>query len=215
MKQRVLLILLAAFLLGSCMGISSEITLGRGGSGTIKLEYRFSRELESLGRQDGNAMWPPVPVGKADFERTADRVPGLAVKSFRTSREGNDVVYRVTLNFADTSALIRFLDASGLRASLSLENGRNRLSLALADGGGRIERELEELVSAASQGYFLIMNFSLPSEAAVALTDGEGHRRALPEGWKLTGGNKPSFSAPIGEALLVDGPLYLEIEWEL
>ncbi|MDR2070499.1 MAG: hypothetical protein LBP81_03650 [Treponema sp.] len=219
MKRRFVMIILAAplfwGLLGSCMGVSSEITLGRDGSGTIKAEYRFARELESLGRQDGNQGRPPIPVGRTDIERTVARVPGMALKSFKSAVEGKDVVYRVTLNFADTDALIRFLDASGLRASVSRENSRNRLSLLLTGGGGRIEPELGELVSAASQGYFLALSFSLPSEAELALKDGEGRRLNPPQGWTLSGGRRPSFSAPVGEIFLFDGPLYLEIDWGL
>jgi hypothetical protein len=197
------------------MGISSEITLRRDGSGTVRLEYRLSRELESLGKLDGNEKQPPVPVGKTDFERAAARIPGISLKSFKSAVEGKDLVIRVTLNFADTGALLRFLDASGQRASLSREDGRNRLSFLLADGGGRFDPELGELVSEASRGYFLTMSFSLPSEADLALTDGSGRRLAPPDGWKLTGGRRPSFSAPIGETLLFEGPLYLEILWGL
>jgi hypothetical protein len=219
MTRRFLSVFFAAALslgvLGSCIGISSEITLRRDGSGTVRLEYRLSRELESLGKLDGNERWPPVPAGKADFERTAARVPGLTVKSFKSSAEGKDLVNRAVLGFADTGALLRFLDATGQRASLSRENGRNRLSLALSAGGGEIDNGLAELVAGASRGYFLTMSFSLPSEAEIALTDGNGRPVAPPEGWKLAGGGRPSFSAPIGEALLFDGPLYLEILWGL
>ena len=218
MKRCFLPLILAAPLflsiLGSCVGISSEITLGRNGSGTIKLEYRLSRELESLGKLDGNEGRPPIPVGKTDFERTAARIPGLTLKSFNSAVDGADVVYRVTLNFADTDALLRFLDASGQKASLSRENGRNRFSLLLA-AGGPVEPGLGNLVSSASAGYFLTMSFSLPAEAELTLMDGEGGRLNPPQGWKLSGGGRPSFSAPIGEVLLFDGPLYLEIGWGL
>jgi hypothetical protein len=220
MIRRFLPVVLAASLfagiLGSCIGISSEIILRRDGSGTIALEYRLSRELESLGRMDGNERWPPVPVGRADYERTVARVPGLALKSFNSSVEGNDVVNRVTLSFADTGALIRFLDASGQKASLSRENGHNRLSLLLADGGGVFDPDLEELVTGASRGYSLTMRFSLPSEAEISLVDGEGRPLNPPRGWKLSGrGRQPSFFAPIGEVLLFDGPVCLQIEWGL
>ncbi|GHT76702.1 hypothetical protein FACS1894124_8630 [Spirochaetia bacterium] len=68
--------------LGSCIGMSADITIRRNGSGVLALEYRMSRELESLGKLDGNERWLPIPVGKADFERTTDRIPGLALKSF-------------------------------------------------------------------------------------------------------------------------------------
>jgi hypothetical protein len=219
MKRRFWPLIVAALLflsiLGSCIGISSEITLGRSGSGTIMLEYRFSRELESLGKLDGNAGRPPIPVGKTDIERTVARVPGIVLKSFNSAVEGGDVVYRVTLNFADTDALIRFMDASGQNASLSRENGRNRFSFLLADGGGPVEPELASLVSSASGGYFLTMSFSLPAEGELTLVDGEGRRLNPPQGWKLSGGSRPLFSAPIGEVLLFDGPLYLEIGWGL
>jgi hypothetical protein len=210
-------ILVASFslsVLGSCIGISSEITLRRNGSGTVRLEYRFSRELESLGKLDGNKEWPPVPVGRADFERTVARVPGLALKSFKSAVEGNDAVYHVTLSFADTDALIRFLDASGQKASLSRENGRARLSLVLADGYDGIDPSLGELVATACRGYFLTLDFSLPAKAELTLTDGSGRRIDPPQGWKLAGGSRSSFSAPMGEILLFDGPLCLETTWD-
>ncbi|MDR3130319.1 MAG: hypothetical protein LBU18_02105 [Treponema sp.] len=200
--------------LGSCMGISSVISLRRDGSGTISLEYRLSSEMESLGKLDGNAMWPAVPIGRADFERTAARVPGLAVKSFRTFIEKNDVVSRVTLSFAGVDALVRFLDASGGRAFLSTENGVLCLSLLLAAEGGGVESGLRELIDEASRGYFLSMSFSLPSEAEAILVGEKNTPVDLPKGWELTGGSRVSFSAPIGEALLFDGPLYLEIRWK-
>jgi hypothetical protein len=211
---RIAAALLFLSILGSCIGISSEITLGRSGSGTIRLEYRFSRELESLGKLDGNAGRPPVPVGRTDIERTVARVPGIVLKSFNSAVEGGDAVYRITLDFTGTDALIRFLDASGQNASLSQENGRSRFSFLLA-GGGQVEPALASLVSSASGGYSLTMSFSLPAEGELTLVDGEGLRLNPPQGWKLSGGSRPLFSAPIGEVLLFDGPLYLEIGWGL
>jgi hypothetical protein len=199
--------------LGSCMGIGSEITIRRDGSGTAKLEYRLSRELESLGKLDGNAPWPPVPVGKADFERTAARIPGLTLKSFDSSDEGNDIVSRVTLDFTDTAALIRFLDAAGQGASLVRENGQNLLSLQIGGGQGAVNPELGELATLVSEGYSLDLSFSLPSQAELTLTDGTGRPLSAPPHWRLAGGSRLSFSAPIGDLLLFDGPLRLEIRW--
>ncbi|MDR0376784.1 MAG: hypothetical protein LBH70_03230 [Spirochaetaceae bacterium] len=217
MKHHLVLIVFAALLvltvLDSCLGISAEITLGRNGSGTIRLEYRLAGELESLGKLDGNEGRPSIPVGRTDFERTAARIPGLTLKSFSSAAEGNDAVYRAALAFTDTDALLRFLDASGQKASLSQENGRNRLSLTLADGGGAVESGLGELVSSVSRGYFLTLSFSLPSETEITLTDETGRPIDPPQGWNLAGGRRPSFSAPIGEVLLFERPLHLETVW--
>jgi hypothetical protein len=204
---------LCAGILGSCIGIGSEIAIRRDGSGTIKLEYRLSRELESLGKLDGNERWLPVPVGKADFERTAARVPGLTLKSFNSSVQGNDIINRITLDFTGTDALIRFLDATGRGVSLTRENGQNRLSLQITDGG-RIEPELGELAGRVSEGYFLNLSFSLPSQGELILTDETGRPLPIPQGWKiLNPGREPSFSAPIGDILLFNDPARLEIRW--
>jgi hypothetical protein len=207
---------LCAAVLGSCIGISSETTLRRDGSGTLKLEYRLSRELESLGKLDGNARWLPVPVGKADFERTAARVPGLTLKSFDSLVAGKDVVNRVTLDFTDTASLIRFLDASGRGASFVRENGQNLLSLQIGGGQGAVNPELEELAALISEGYSLDLSFSLPSRGELTLTDGTGRPLSAPPRWQLTGGgSRVSFSAPIGDLLLFDGQVRLEVRWGL
>jgi hypothetical protein len=200
----------------SCMGIGSEITIGRDGSGTIKLEYRLSRELESLGKLDGNARRPPVPVGKSDFERTVARIPGLTLKSFDSSAAGNDLVYRIALDFADTASLIRFLDATGQGASFVRENNQNLLSLQIGGGQDLVNPDLRELTASISEGYSLDLSFSLPSRAELSLADGTGRPLSVPPLWRLTGGgSRVSFSAPIGDLLLFDSPVRLEIRWGL
>ena len=70
-----LLLCLSAVVLNSCLGVSADITIKADGSGKIALEYRVSQALESLGKLDGNG--PAIPVGKADFERSVSRIPGL------------------------------------------------------------------------------------------------------------------------------------------
>jgi hypothetical protein len=202
--------------LTACLGIGSEITLRRDGSGTARLEYRLSRELESLGKLDGNAPWPPVPVGKADFERTAARIPGLALRSFASSAEGTDTVCRVTLDFAGAAALTRFLDAAGQGASLTRDGGRNLLALQIGGGRPAVSADLGELAALLSSGYSLDLAFSLPSPAELTLTGEAGRPLAAPPHWRIAAaGTRVSFSAPMGDLLLFDGPLFLEIRWDL
>jgi hypothetical protein len=71
------------------------------GSGRITLEYRVSNMAEAIGALDGNERWPTIPVGRADWERTVERFPGLSLVSF-SRREGNkDTVYNVRLDFVN------------------------------------------------------------------------------------------------------------------
>jgi hypothetical protein len=208
--------LLLTCLLGSCLGVKSDISIRRNGSGSISLEYRISGELESLGKLEGNAAWPPLPVGRGDFERTAARVPGLSLDSFSVKTEGGDVVSRVKLDFADTQALLGFLDAAGQRASLTRDGGRQCLSLVLGGGNQALDGDLAALVLTACEGYALEMNFSLPGDAEMALFDASGRSlEAPPAGWVITNQGKPGVSVPMGRLLTSEEALRLEIRWAL
>jgi hypothetical protein len=198
-------ILFAAFIFSSCVGVASEIVLRRDGSGTIVLQYRFSRELESLGKLDGNEKWPSVPVGKADFERTVARVEGLSLNSFTTKTTGKDVINQVKLDFANLEALIRFLDASGQRASLAQEGGRNRLSLDFSGGGRNADPELLALLASAMEGYSLDFGITLPQEPEL--------RETPPVGTVTIRGKRAGFSVPMAELLSSAEPVTLEILW--
>ncbi|GHV82386.1 hypothetical protein AGMMS49991_09440 [Spirochaetia bacterium] len=225
-----LALLLIAGVLGSCIGMNADITIRRNGSGFLVMEYRMSRELESLGKLDGNVRWPPIPTGKADFERTADRVPGLTLKSFSSKSGKKDIINRVKLEFDDTGALLGFLDSLGQGAALVRENGQNRLTLTFGNYGQgnefpenlfsgnslpSINGDLAELAAAACEGYALEMSFTLPGSAELFLTDRDGVKIENPAGWKTQSGTRAAFSAPIGDMLLSAEPARLEIRWAL
>ncbi|GHT79094.1 hypothetical protein FACS1894130_06940 [Spirochaetia bacterium] len=218
--------LLIASLLGSCIGMSADITIRRNGSGFLALEYRMSRELESLGKLDGNERWLPIPVGRPDFERTVDRVPGLALKSFSSKTSGKDSINRVRLEFADTGALLGFMDSMGQGAALVQENGQNRLTFAFGAYGQEnsfsgnsfpsLNGELAELAAAVCEGYALEMNFTLPGRVELFLLDRNGMKlTGTPAGWTVQSGSKAVFSAPVGDLLLSAEPVRLEIRWAL
>ncbi|MDR1058410.1 MAG: hypothetical protein LBL43_02575, partial [Treponema sp.] len=148
----------------SCIGVNSDVFLKPDGSGTITLEYRISRILEGLGRQDGNERWLTIPVGKADFERTLERLPGIKMLSFSSREEGPDLVVMVKMEFKNMEALLRFFDSTGNRAVCTLEGGVNRLVLTLAEAKKRNgNRELDELFSRIAAPYGVRLAFTLPS----------------------------------------------------
>jgi hypothetical protein len=207
-------LLLAAFTLGSCLGVNSEIVINRDGSGTLNLEYRIARMVESLGKLDGNERWPPVPVGQADFERTVARIEGLSMSSFSSKIDGEDLIYTVKLAFADRKALVRFLDATGQRAAWTGEGGENRLSLGLGGGAGIRDPELSRLAASLFEGYTLSFGFSLPGNAAVTLRDDRGGVLEKPPSGTLSSrGGRVLFSSPMAGMLDSSGELTLEIRW--
>jgi hypothetical protein len=217
MGKKVFLPLLAALLFSSCVGASMEIALRQDGSGTIVLEYRLSRELESLGKLDGNENWPPIPVGKADLERSAARIEGLTLRSFKESSTSADRIYRAQCDFSHPAALLNFLDNSGQRASLTRAEGRNRLTLSFNDSAGRLEadQKLLELAAAVFEGYALDFNITLPRAPELRIPDGSGGFSESPTaGTALVQGNRVSFSAPMADLVSAQSPAKLEIVWQ-
>jgi hypothetical protein len=193
-----------------------EIVLRPNGSGTIALEYRLSQSLESLGKLDGNEKWPVIPVGKADFERSAARIEGLSLRSFSEKTNATDKIFQAKFEFAAMDALLRFLDASGQRASLAREGGKNRLVLSFSGSSGPLDadRELLDLVASVFEGYALDFSITLPRPPELRVGDGRGGSAESPSaGTALVQGNRVSFSAPMAELLGAPQPVRFEILW--
>jgi hypothetical protein len=216
MGKMALPLLCAVLVLSSCVGASMEIVVRRDGSGTIALEYRLSRDFEALGKLDGNEGWPVIPLGKADFERSAARIEGLSLRSFSEKTDASEVVYQAQFDFATPEGLVRFLDGAGQRASLVREGERNHLVLSFNNAAGSVEvdEELLELVASSFEGYALVFGVTLPQTPELRVVDRNGASLdSPPAGTALLQGNRVSFSAPMADLLSAPEPALLEIVW--
>jgi hypothetical protein len=216
MRKMALPLLAAALAFSSCVGVSLDITARRDGSGTMVLEYRLSRDFESLGKLDGNENWPVVPVGKADLERSVARVEGLSLRSFSKKNLAGDALYRAQLDFATLDALARFLDGAGQRVSLTRKGEEHRLLLSFNSSAGRVaaDEALSELLASSFEGYALDFGVTLPQAPALRVLDGRGDPlESPPAGTALVRGNRVSFSAPMADLFSAAEPTRLEISW--
>jgi hypothetical protein len=212
-----------ALLMTSCLGASMDIVMRADGSGSVTLEYRVSQTLESLGRLDGNEPWPVIPVGKADFERSVARIPGLRLTSFsvkeyprRYSKPPNsnplgdkDLITSVKLDFKEPAALLAFLDSTGSRASLVQEGGKNTLRLVLLEPiNDALDADLLSLLEEISAGYEISVSFTAPKGAALSVSPPSATAaRIAPQGKKV------SFAIGTGELVNMKDGLTLEINW--
>ena len=192
MKKAIYIILISCLIIfSSCLGVSAEISLNADNSGTIVLEYRISRLLETLGAQDGNINWLPVPIGRADFERSLQRLPGIRMLSFNSKRDSSDLINTVKLQFSDMDSLLFFLDPGGQKASFESGAGVNRLVLQLTD-----ERNLEQdeafagLIRSVSQAYSVYISLEITPR-----------------------GKKTDFLMPVNDLLSASAPIILEFQW--
>jgi hypothetical protein len=201
--------------MSSCLGASADISISADGSGKITLEYRVSQMLESIGRLDGNENWPAIPVGRADFERSLARIPGLRLASFsskeiRNASGGGDLVTKAVLEFKNTDALLAFLDRSGSRASLVQENERNILRLILKEPSSAIaDRDLLSLFKEISSGYEISFSLSAPKNAGLSVQP-----PSVPSARIMPQGKKVSFAIGAGELLALENGLVIEISWQ-
>jgi hypothetical protein len=207
------------FLLSSCLGASADISMKADGSGKITLEYRVSQMLESMGRLDGNERWPAIPVGKADFQRSLARVPGLSLASFSSKEVRNkaagsaigrdDLVSKAVVEYKNTDALLAFLDRSGSRATLVQDNGKNILRLVLLDPASAVtDGDLLSLLKEISAGYEISFSLSAPKNASLTVTPPVSSARLVPQGKKV------SFAIDVGELLALENGLVVEITWQ-
>ncbi|MDR0624730.1 MAG: hypothetical protein LBG10_09935 [Treponema sp.] len=201
-------------ILSSCIGIRAEISVREDGSGRISMEYRISRIAESLGKLDGNERWQTVPLGKADFDRTLDRLPGMRMVSFSSKDDGKDMVNQAELEFTDMASLLAFLSASGEGASFVQEKGKNRLSLILYPGVQREDPELFSLIKEVFRTYDATLSFSAPGETALALTGAQGRPLGSAEGVQVQSQEKKvSLSVDMGDLLTSPEGLGAEFIW--
>ncbi|GHV66454.1 hypothetical protein AGMMS49928_01160 [Spirochaetia bacterium] len=201
-------------LMVSCIGIETGINIRSNGSGTIDLEYRLSHAAESLGKLDGNEGWPIVPVGKTDFQRSVQRIEGLRLKSFSSRDDGKNMINKVRLEFSRPEALVRFLDPLGEGASYTEQDGKKRLTLNLGGAPENADPQLLELFKTVTEGYEIILKFSLPKDGQALLRDRQGNSRTVPAGVEISGpGKKPSFKAPLSVILSDTQGFSLEIVW--
>jgi hypothetical protein len=193
----------------SCIGVSADIQMRKDGSGTITMEYRFSRMAETIGRLDGNEQWPIIPVGRADWERTVARIPDMKLVSFAAREEpasgGSDknIVNKVTLEFKNAEAFLAFFDPAGNRAALSGENGSGSLSLILnREASSQVNADLLDLMRQVSAGYTVKISFSAAGNSTMMVTDGAGAAIAAPpEAQTVLSGKKVSLAIGTGELL--------------
>jgi hypothetical protein len=203
---------LVVLTLSSCFGVSLDISVKNDGSGRANLEYRFSRQLESLGRLDGNGRWNIIPTGEADFRRGLARSADPALVSFSAKDEGGDIVNRAEIEFKSPAALVSFLDAGGRRALAGREGGKNKLRLTLHEGTENADPELLSLLKGNPGNREVSVSLSAAGEASLALVNRAGEKIETPEGARLTArGKKVSFAMNTGDLLSFPGDIVLEI----
>ena len=202
------------FLLSSCFGVNADIALNQNGSGTIAVEYHISGSIDAIGRLDGNERWNTIPVGRADFERTLDRLPGMKLLSYSSANEGKNLVIRAKMEFESIQGLLAFMDAQGRRSSFTGDGKSGRLAITLNEARENQAESLRMLVSNIAESYFVRMSMSFPSEGNLVITNAGGnHPITIPGSESSARGRRVFFSFPLYEVLYATEGIAAEFSW--
>ena len=198
--------------MNSCFGINADITLNQNGSGTIHLEYRISKALDSLGKLDGNERWNTIPVGKADFERSMDRLPDMKLTAFSSKEDEKDVIISARMEFSSIKGLLVFLDAQGQRSAFSGDAHSGRLALTLSEGSENRNPGLAKLIADISASYFIKMSMSFSGEGTLSIVDSGGNPQKA--GNEVSAkGKKVSCSFPLNDILSSTDGITVVFNW--
>ena len=215
--KKLLLAIPILLALSSCLGLSADFQIRKNGSVKLAMEYRFPRTAENIGRLDGNERWQIIPAGRADWERTVARIDGMKLSSFSSGSDSRDIVNKVTLEFSNTDALLKFLNpvSGGKRAALISSGGSNTFSMIFTEPvSNEINADLLELMKQVSYGYKLKISFNTDKDSAISFTDGEGKPIPPPENAEVvTKGKKASFSIDTAELLSRKEGLGVKLKW--
>jgi hypothetical protein len=165
-----------------------------------------------MGRLDGNERWPAIPVGKADFQRSVARIPGLRLASFsskKVRKASGDLVTKAVVEYKNTGALLEFLDRTGSSASLIQDNGKNILRLVLLDPASAVsDKDLLYLLKEISAGYEISFGLSAPKDASLIVTPPVSSARIISQGKKVL------FAIDTGDLFTLENGLVVEITWQ-
>ena len=207
------MVFLSMLLLNSCLGINADITLNNNGSGTIDLEYQVSKLIDAIGRLDGNERWNTIPTGRADFERTLDRLPEMKLVSFSSREDDRSLNISLKMEFSSIAGLLAFLDSGGGRSSFSGDPRSGRMVFTLNSGSGIGNINFDRLIRDVCNGYSVRISMNFPDSGNLSLTDMGGSLINAAGNDIVRQGRRVSFSMPIYDILTADNGINAEFAW--
>src|SRR5208337_3158799 len=104
--RKIVILCIASVFIMSCVGIDSKVTIKDDGSGTLLLNYRVSQLVADLGTTTSEKGIVPLPLARADFERSLQAAQGkVRLTRFERTEDEKDISIRAELSFDSIDAL--------------------------------------------------------------------------------------------------------------
>jgi hypothetical protein len=146
---------LCAAALSSCIGVQSQLSLERDGSGTLRLSYRICQFL----REDREL---PLPLSGEDLRRAVAGAPGLQLESLSQREDEQDLTIEARLAFDRVESLNALGGQLGLSYSEQGEGRVFRQRLHSGQPPGGLPAQWLRMAEAFFQGYEVSLELSSP-----------------------------------------------------
>jgi hypothetical protein len=131
--RKLVVLCLIIVALSSCIGIDSRLTVRDNGSGTLELTYRISQLVADLGVSSTGTSVVPLPVSRADFDRSLASTNGkVRLTRFDRSEDQKDITIRAELAFDSVDSLAKIDAFHDAEITWAAEGGRRTLSQVVA-----------------------------------------------------------------------------------
>jgi hypothetical protein len=159
---------IASLLLASCVGIDSRLTIRDNGSGALALTYRISQLVADLGASSTGKGAIPLPVERADFERSLEGAKGkVKLTKFERSENENDITIRAELSFDSVAALAQVDTFKDMNLTLVAEGSRRTLTQRLVKAPTEpVAEDSLRMIDALFEGYELSFRIETPQPIA-------------------------------------------------
>jgi len=222
-KIQVTFLVLIILLFNSCIGLKIDIQMNRDGSGKLMFEYRISRAFESIGNFEGNEKWPVIPAGRADWQRSIDRIDDAKLTSFSSSQRGPDTITTVTIEYDNPEALLEILDPYTQKSRISIDNRSGLFSYTINESAASnsynfdnmdFDESLIELARTMFSDYKFSFSFTAPENPTLILTDGSGNTIPAPTAAEISSsGKKATMTIGIIDLVELREGIGIKVTW--
>jgi hypothetical protein len=139
-------------------------------------------------------------VGRADIERSVERLNAVKLLSFSSKEEGPDLINRAVIGFSRLEDILPLLGSGGESPALIREGDKQILRLRLGGNGqgGSPDPQLLALAEETTRGYRIGVSLSAPAGVELRLPGGEPAAASPAEAPQFErSGKKAGFSIPL------------------
>jgi len=162
--RKIAILCIASIFIMSCVGIDSKVTIQEDGSGTLLLNYRVSQLVADLGTTTSEKGIVPLPLAKADFERSLQAAQGkVRLTRFEQTENEKDISIHVELSFDSIDALAQVDAFHDAQLKMSTAGTRHVFSQVVAHAPAQpVTEDSLRMIDAFFDGYGLTFVVNAP-----------------------------------------------------